>query len=485
MMVPVTIPTGMGGPTTGPSGTVAIVASPGAPEAPFGGLAPTVTLEDVELCRVGQWNASTGGIEITPEVLTELATASRDADADHVPIHAGHIDPRFPALSDGEPAMGWVQNVRVIGDRLVGDLANVPARLAAVIPKAYRRRSIEIAANVRRPNGTVRPLALHGLGLLGVEMPAVKGLGDVVARYSAPPPVAQGTTLLLSDESPSPNPGGSPVATRHTDERLRELLGLAGTADVSRLQAELGALPEAAQAAAIANAQQAQQQVAQQVGSGQSATVAPGQTGTPAAQPAVAAQPTASTAPAPQQQAAPPVQPPVVQTPAAHTPGAEQTQQPALAGAGALSAAPAGVVAQVAAPGQGAGVSAATGGVYLSAEQYQALTSVLENQNTERQEGVLMAALSTGRLAPGEVEGWRQNMREDEARTTALLQLLPPNRVPVQALGSVGQANLSAHDPAAQQAMSSFEASLGLDLNRQQTQQQAAVGAPAAQQIGA
>lgn len=415
-------------PTAPPAPPAAAAAVPTATEAPFGGLAPTVTLEDVELCRVGQWNASTGGVQITPDVLRGLAEASRDADADHVPIHPGHVDPRFPALSDGEPAMGWVQNVRVQGDRLVGDLANVPARLAAIIPKAFRRRSIEIAANVRRPDGTVRPYALHGLGLLGVEMPAVKGLADVTARYSTAPAL-EGTTLLLSDEltpPPAPLEPTNPTPTapkerpvpRIPDDRLRALAGLAADADVSRLQAELVGTYEAGDPAA------------------------PGTPGTPGV-PATAPTPTGT--PAPATASTPPT-----------TPGANLPTQPTAPDATSVPA--------LATVGAGASLSAADGEVRLSAAQWAGIESLIRDQHTARTEGTLAAALSAGRISPAEAPGWREHLLADEARTTALLALLPTGRVPVTELGSTGHANLSAHQAAGEEALLSFEASLGLDL---------------------
>lgn len=132
----------------------------------------TMTIRGVELVRAGTWNASTGRVTISPADLDNMVTASANPEIDGAPIKLGHVDPRF----DGEPALGWVKNLRLSSDGtvLVGDLVDVPAQLADIIPSAYPRRSVEIAW-MKDQGGAV----LTGLALLGVTPPAVKGLADV------------------------------------------------------------------------------------------------------------------------------------------------------------------------------------------------------------------------------------------------------------------------------------------------------------------
>lgn len=143
---------------------------------------PTVTIRNVELVRTGTWNAGTGVETITGEDLDAILLAAADPEVDRAPVRIGHYDRRF----DGEPALGWVENLRRVGDALVGDLVDVPARLAEVIPKAFRRRSVELGRRVRTPGGKLYRAALSGLALLGVQPPAVKGLADVLALYETP-----------------------------------------------------------------------------------------------------------------------------------------------------------------------------------------------------------------------------------------------------------------------------------------------------------
>lgn len=143
---------------------------------------PTVTIPGVELVRTGTWAASTGITTITEEDLDSMVAAARDPEVDDGPIKLGHTG-ALSKLGDSEPALGWVANVKRNGDRLVGDLVDVPERLAEVIRKAFRRRSAEIAWGLRTPGGRKYRAALTGLALLGVQPPAVKGLNDLLALY--------------------------------------------------------------------------------------------------------------------------------------------------------------------------------------------------------------------------------------------------------------------------------------------------------------
>lgn len=206
----------------------------------------TVTLRDIELVRVGEWAASTGPVGITRADLAAMVAAHADPEVDRAAIRIGHVDPRF----DGEPALGWVENLRVDGDVLRGDLVEVPAMLAELIPRAFRRRSVEIAWQVRTPGGRQHVAALAGLALLGVQPPAVKGLADVAALYGR-------TAAAAMTVSAPHQPDGALTATSVTalalddgpggdaDDRvaIRAALSTIGAA-VSALEAELDAIPD-------------------------------------------------------------------------------------------------------------------------------------------------------------------------------------------------------------------------------------------------
>lgn len=140
-----------------------------------------VTIPDVELLSIGDWQSGlSGNVPITAEDIDAIIAAGLDPETDQAALRIGHIDPRF----DGEPALGWIRNLRNVGGRLVGDIQDAPAKMQDLIRSAYRRRSAEIAWGVKTPSGRVHRASLTGLALLGVTPPAVKGLADVAARYS-------------------------------------------------------------------------------------------------------------------------------------------------------------------------------------------------------------------------------------------------------------------------------------------------------------
>lgn len=128
----------------------------------------------VELAKVGTWSALTGQLK-----LSQADLAAAVAVAPHmprIPLKLGHTDSRF----DGEPALGWVENLRTTnrGTVLVGDIVDVPVWLAASLPTAYPRRSIEAFQNYELHGKTYR-LAITALSLLGVAAPAINDLNQL------------------------------------------------------------------------------------------------------------------------------------------------------------------------------------------------------------------------------------------------------------------------------------------------------------------
>lgn len=138
---------------------------------------------DVELVKVGTWQGVRGEVTITEEMLSELAESYDAEGVDHAPLKFGH----FSDLGDGEPAPGWIENVRVSEDKttLLGDIVDVPGSLVPLIETGYRRRSAEFKHNVKTASGKVHKHVLTGLALLGVKAPAVKGLKAMAATYLA------------------------------------------------------------------------------------------------------------------------------------------------------------------------------------------------------------------------------------------------------------------------------------------------------------
>ena len=402
---------------------------------------PTVTIPDVEICRVGNWaSALSGRVPITVADLDAMAAAAADPEIDHAPVKIGHVDPRF----DGEPAFGWLTNIRVAGDRIVADLADVPRQMAHLVQTAFKRRSAEIAWNVKTPSGKTYKAALAGLALLGVTPPAVKGLADVVARYSGPTNSAEGrgtVTIVDGDDgeladleaavlnaqaaldarrallsahsgdlpagTPDTFPDGSPSYPegRMTDDQVRAALGLPAEVPVTDQIRALAARASDGGAPAGDPAQPAQPQPQPQP-----------------AQPEPAPQPApAEPAPAPAQPAPAPAEPAPTTTVDAAALAALQAQ--AAEGARAMS--------------------------------------ILNEQERERE---LAAALSGGRIAPASVAQWRSAWDRDKDGTKALLSTLP------QVFSTVTNFSASAgtagqpvdNDGISDTAWADFEKSLGL-----------------------
>lgn len=88
--------------------------------------------------------------------------------------------------TDGEPAAGWLDNLRVRGDRLLADLRKVPEQVARLIDAgAYRKRSVVYHPSIEGPDGKRYRMVVSALGLLGAKLPAVEGLSDIVKLYAA------------------------------------------------------------------------------------------------------------------------------------------------------------------------------------------------------------------------------------------------------------------------------------------------------------
>lgn len=142
------------------------------------------TIPGVELLKAGRWDGVGGTFTITADDIEHAVEAHRAGAMRKPVIKIGHSDPRF----DGSPALGYVDNLRLTddGETLLGDLVNVPAAVAKLLPRAYPDRSIEGLYDYQAPDGAVWPFVITALALLGASAPAVrnlKSLQDVQALY--------------------------------------------------------------------------------------------------------------------------------------------------------------------------------------------------------------------------------------------------------------------------------------------------------------
>ncbi|MHA7248035.1 hypothetical protein [Arthrobacter tecti] len=165
---------------------------------------PTTSFKNVELCRAGRWNTGLDEKVITRQHLASAVEAARDPQTDRAPIKLTHTGKLV--LGDSLPAAGWVTNLRLSedGNVLFGDLADVPTRLAEVVPAAFKRRFVEMDLNVTTPAGRKHGAVLTGLALLGAQAPPVESLTDVLSIYASEDDTGVTRTAIIQDDEEDP-----------------------------------------------------------------------------------------------------------------------------------------------------------------------------------------------------------------------------------------------------------------------------------------
>lgn len=134
---------------------------------------------EAEIFSVGQWN----GEHFSEKDLEEIArNFQRLREVVKPPLKFGHDENQtLLGQRDGDPSLGWVQELRVRGGKLIATFAGVPAMVHEAIRKGrYRRVSAELYFNVRR-KGKKLGKVLKAVALLGADLPAVTNLKDLGA----------------------------------------------------------------------------------------------------------------------------------------------------------------------------------------------------------------------------------------------------------------------------------------------------------------
>jgi hypothetical protein len=343
-------------------------------------------LHGVEIARVGKWNLASGQLDVTPAMLVDAA-AYAASNARPAPVKIGHGDPRF----DGEPALGWLQNLRVEGTGadsvLLGDIVDMPEWLAEAAPKHWPDRSMEGWTDYEAEDGRTYAMVVDGLALLGVSPPGMKSLRSlrdlpqalgvaasarIAATFNAPAGQPAPVLPTASAGGPINTEGGSAVA--FSDEQITNLR--------AKLQ-----LPETADEAAILAAVNAV------VDESLEERPAP-----PAATPPAPPAPTAVDQPAP---AAAPEALPV----AAGAPGTMVIDASAWA---------------------------------AREESIKRLEAADAKRRREERDQVVGQAIQAGKFAPARVEHWIRLWDADPEGTRQVIAGLTPNVVPVSSMGELG-----------------------------------------------
>jgi hypothetical protein len=186
---------------------------------------PIAHLSGVQLMRTGTWVLASGTTTFTADDLRSAVAALDCPSVRRPQLKLGHTDPRF----DGEPAVGWVDNMATSDDgaTLTGDYVGMPGWLGDVIASAYPDRSVEGCWDYPCGQGHVHPFVITAVALLGVTAPGITTLAslqDVATLYgvaAAAAPIPGSFTIPTASEATVPNPTPRKVAAAATTEDVR------------------------------------------------------------------------------------------------------------------------------------------------------------------------------------------------------------------------------------------------------------------------
>jgi len=161
--------------------------------------------ENVELFEIGQDESK----NYTQDDLKKIVDNFEKLHKIHrVPtVVLGHDEDQSLLKKSGLPSAGWVKKLWTSGKKLFANLADVPEKVVTLLRnKAYRFPSIEVYRNFSF-DGTDYGPVLRRVALCGADIPRIKSLDDIIARY---------------DE------GGSCLPVSYSEDRSDEILWLGG-----------------------------------------------------------------------------------------------------------------------------------------------------------------------------------------------------------------------------------------------------------------
>lgn len=141
----------------------------------------TYNIDDKEIFAIGRWN----NVTVTERDLEEIEKNFYILkDQLKPPLKLGHRDNLNAKAKDGEPAIGWVSELKKAGGKLLASFKNVPEIVyKAITGGGYRTVSSEIFKNYTN-NGKSYGKVLAGVALVGADLPAVTTLQDLSNYYT-------------------------------------------------------------------------------------------------------------------------------------------------------------------------------------------------------------------------------------------------------------------------------------------------------------
>lgn len=130
---------------------------------------------DMEIFAAGNWNGDT----FTKEDLNSIVANFEELKSTVKPfLKLGGVNPHADLVH--QPAIGWVDSLRVNGDRIIATVKDIPKIVfEAINRKLYRRVSSEIYAGYKNTEGKVYNFVLRAVAILGSAIPAVSTLEDL------------------------------------------------------------------------------------------------------------------------------------------------------------------------------------------------------------------------------------------------------------------------------------------------------------------
>jgi hypothetical protein len=136
----------------------------------------------VEIFAPGKWQGQnmTKPLEFTKKFIEGVvANSQKIMGSQRFPVKLGHSNKQIFNQPDGQPALGWIDNVRMRGEKMIADLRDIPEVLMKAIKRGlFKQVSVEF--------GTTKDFGTHvkGLAILGADLPAVKTLKDLDQFFS-------------------------------------------------------------------------------------------------------------------------------------------------------------------------------------------------------------------------------------------------------------------------------------------------------------
>lgn len=124
------------------------------------------------------------GHEYTEKDLEEIVNGFHTTKNELKPyLKFGHDNKQKLAQDSGMPALGWVENLRKVGNKLVADFVKIPKKIyELLLVGAYRRVSSEIFWDIEVKGRKYKRL-LKAVSLLGADTPACDNLDDIISLY--------------------------------------------------------------------------------------------------------------------------------------------------------------------------------------------------------------------------------------------------------------------------------------------------------------